>query len=210
MARIASTVAALGVGAHDGELAYIKTASEQIRLRWNEADALWCGDVMQTISFGDLEPMDCNGGAGWKYLSVPHSASARAYSWSPTAIRGADEAYAAGLVLQEKIDSNLRVWDADGDYRLAVVYYNKDDGDTIAPGELPDDTSPGRDVGTELVGTPTVRCMVSTGWVLCPIDTPTEANLAPHFYTRQVAAGGTDGGARVEYAAAYARWIAVP
>lgn len=209
MARVAASVDALGPGAHDGEKGIITAGDERVKLRWNDGEGVWIGEPQLTITFGDLEPMPPRDNEGqWNYVSET-LAPAYAYSWEPRAIRNAMGLFAAGLTLQEKLDADFWIWDPDGDYDIAVVYYNKDDGDTIAPGVTPDESSPARDTGTRHPGTPTVRCFTSSGWVDCPIDAPSEENLAPHLYS-YCTFNSDGGGARIERFASYIRWVGVP
>ena len=211
--RRAASIAALGAGKFDGEGALLSYGDSRARLRWHQSAGKWLGEPQVALRLRDLDPMAHNDdpvdSGQWRYFVKPLTSGLKAYGWNPQAIRDAAAAYGAGLVLQENLTASWWSWSPGSLYRMAVVYYNFDNGDTIGPAISPNDTSPGRNVGTPLNGLATLRRYSSTGWVNCPIDTPTKAALAPHLYTQYVS-GTQSGNARVEYVLARWRWAGTP
>lgn len=209
--RTASTIAGLGAGTRDGETAVLRYGSTATRLRWHTSPAVWLSDPHVAVEYRDLDRMDgpTTPDHAWKYLALPVTGHAGAFSWMPRAVLDAQAAYSAGLVLQEDVQGIYWCWNPATVFQIAVVWYAFDHDGFIDPAITPDDTSPGRNVGVLLSAWPTIRGMVGTGWQDSPIDTPTAGALAPHLYTRFLS-GTQDPGHFPEEIVARWRWKGAP
>jgi hypothetical protein len=162
--RRATSVDALGEGRFDGEAVEIAFGDTIEKLRWHASAGAYVGRPRQTIEYRHLDRTNTTGPMGtWMYLShASPDASLKAYSWFPEAVLDADDAYNAGLSLQEKIDAVWWSWTAGSVFQVAVVWYGFEIGGYIDPAIVPTD---GVNIGAKIDSWATVRGVRTTGWI---------------------------------------------
>lgn len=210
MIRTATSVAQLGAGRGDGELAAVTYADELVQLRWWKGLGAWLARPLHAITLRDGIPMGraAPATAAWSYMSSPFNQTAQPvtqWGWQPRKLTNVAAAIAAGLTLEACIESPWWAWDVDRAYDLGLVAYRFDEGDQIGPS-----INPNTDIVLWLGSLPGLRRWHSTGWQALTLGGPAKGQLAPHFYTRLTAGAGGDVGAVLEYALCRWRWKGTP
>ena len=212
MPSVVTSVSELGIGDYDGQPKLIVCSAERLWMRWNQSAGIWISDERVSIKHSDawLTAVGTGGSGEWKYFTSaegnPGIIGVSGFGWTPQAIHRADAAFAAGLVLQEKVDYLAWAWTAADNVYIATVFYDLDPGDVIST--LISATA-GDHRGVTVQFPQGVRKFQSSGWVNSVIPTPVKDVLAPHLYTMSTTVP-LSGHAKVEYLTAFYRWIGDP
>lgn len=137
MARVASTLSALGNGLADGEVAYIRVSEGgepfTIRLTWDLANNVWVSEPIEqaiTSTDGDWTGVIGQTSLGdWQYWGYNASDLGK-WNLAAGAIPFAGALFAAGLKLQDRISARMFTAAGAG-MMLAAWFYEYEDGDSI-------------------------------------------------------------------------------
>lgn len=198
---MATSVAELGVGDYDGQIKIISygaagAAAERQAMKWRPGvlSGVWTSEPRQSFRLKTDFPtasLSLNAST-WIYMSGPNgppgSIGLTGFGWTPQAIHRADAAYAAGLVLYEKLDYLLWTWADPNVIQVATVYYDLSSTDVMS-GLI--SSTAASNLGTVVTGDVGVRKFHTTGWVASGIPTPQKAGiLAPHLYAKGIGSAG--------------------
>lgn len=226
MTAVANTVAELGSGTYNLQEKIIQYGpvgkKERFGMRWRTDMPVpcWVGEEQIAIDMRDAWIMNAEAiataGTSWAYVTLasgnPGLLGQASYSWNPNAIRHADAAFAAGLVLQESWVVDAWTWIPTDVYTLATVWYPISGGDWISNVLIPDNHL---GIQVNLLGG--LRRFQVTSWVNSakqdtrqnPADATTARNnLMPHLYSKRVSGAGAPN--IIEFICCRWRWVGIP
>jgi hypothetical protein len=205
----ATTVAELGRGSGDGQLRVLEYGGQRVDLRWDSNASRWIGDERFSIKMMDAwtTAVRTSGSGTYMYYTAangnPGEIGRSGFGWTPQAIHRPDAAFAAGLVLQEKLDYLFWAWTGADAVFLATVLFPLNPTDVIS---TLISASAGSYVGVQVQADPGIRRFQSTGWVNSGQQTSAKTIFAPHYYT-MTTTPSLSGSPKIEYATARYRWV---
>jgi hypothetical protein len=213
------SIAAAGEGVEPFERIVLTFGSERVALRWfpDTGGGMWVDTIEKDAicmagNFGMGSAGNGFEGRDWDYLKFPEPGASRSFGWTPEKIRSANQAWQAGLRLQEKIICTFYANNAADLFELGIVWYGFADGENISPLITPEDSGDARNVGTPVTSLVTQRRFIGD-WEDCPIYPGEEPPpiLAPHPYVRSVKASGSPlSNAYIHRLNVRYRWVGTP